>query len=90
MCMGTEWGRVHLLDHQGNSIKNKQLRHHSVCVSAISIDLAGEYIASCSHDGKVYVYGLYTTNNDMFVNLETLLTSVQIDPHYKKLANYRR
>uniref|UniRef100_A0A8D8Q5T3 Vacuolar protein sorting-associated protein 41 homolog n=1 Tax=Cacopsylla melanoneura TaxID=428564 RepID=A0A8D8Q5T3_9HEMI len=82
--MGTEWGRVHLLDHQGNSIKNQPLHHHSVYVSSISIDLSGEYIASCSHDGKVYVYGLCSANDDMNVNLQTLLTSVQINPHYKK------
>ncbi|KAL1464837.1 hypothetical protein WDU94_004448 [Cyamophila willieti] len=90
ICMGTEWGDVHLLDHQGNSIKSQPLRHHSICVSSISIDLSGEYIASCSHDGKVHVYGLYSSSDDMHVNLQTVLRSVQINPHYKKSSKSHR
>ena len=48
-----------MLDHQGNSVKNKVLRAHSVAVNQISIDAKGDYIASCSDDGKVFILHLF-------------------------------
>jgi len=44
---------IHMLDHQGNNVCNKELRAHTVAVNQISIDLNGDFIASCSDDGKV-------------------------------------
>lgn len=49
---------IHLLDHQGNSIRSKELRAHTVAVNQISIDANGDYLASCSDDGKVCVFKL--------------------------------
>jgi len=54
VCVGSHWGMIHLLDHQGNNVCNKELRAHTVAVNQISIDLNGDFIASCSDDGKVW------------------------------------
>lgn len=48
--MGTHWGAVHVLDFEGNIIKTFQ--KHAATVNDISIDHAGEYVASASDDGK--------------------------------------
>lgn len=57
MFFGTFLGRIHLLDHQGNfvdSYLNRQTNFsHTVSVNKISIDSKGEYVATCSDDGKV-------------------------------------
>jgi hypothetical protein len=53
VCVGSHWGMIHLLDHQGNNVRNKELRAHTVAVNQISIDQNGDFIASCSDDGKV-------------------------------------
>lgn len=53
--MGTHWGAVHVLDFEGNIIKTFQ--KHAATVNDISIDNAGEYVASASDDGKhIYTY----------------------------------
>jgi WD40 repeat protein len=53
VCVGSHWGMIHLLDHQGNNVRSKELRAHTVAVNQISIDQNGDFIASCSDDGKV-------------------------------------
>lgn len=53
LVVGANWGKIYLLDHQGNIVSNKALKKHSVAVNQISIDISGEFIASCSDDGKV-------------------------------------
>lgn len=54
---GTFQGRVYLLDHQGNSVEsnlsNGDRRMHSVAVNHIDVDPKGEYVATCSDDGRV-------------------------------------
>lgn len=90
VCIGTDWGVIHLLDHQGNSVKNKALRAHSVAVNQISIDAKGDYIASCSDDGKVLVFGLYSSDNNHDIKLGRLVRSIAIDPNYYKSGSGRR
>lgn len=80
VCLGTHWGSVHLLDHQGNIIGNK-LPSHTVSVNAISIDAAGETIASCSDDGKVHVVPLWGARDDnQVLNVSRLVKAVALDP----------
>lgn len=90
ICVGTHWGMIHLLDHQGNSIRNKELRAHTVAVNQISIDANGDFIASCSDDGKVFVYGLYTSENNQSLVIGRLVKCVAIDPNYYKSGSGRR
>ncbi|XP_015111621.1 vacuolar protein sorting-associated protein 41 homolog [Diachasma alloeum] len=84
LCLGSHWGRIHVLDHQGNNIQSKTLQAHTVAVNQISIDHKGDYIASCSDDGKVFIYGLYTTDNNHNMSLGRLVKSIAIDPSYSK------
>lgn len=89
ICLGTDWGVIHVLDHQGNSIKENELRVHTVAVNQISIDSKGDYIASCSDDGKVFIHGLYTKENQL-INIGRLVKTIALDPHYYKAGSNRR
>lgn len=96
ICLGTQWGVIHLLDHEGNIVpitqdgKNKELQAHAIAVNKISVDIKGNYIASCSDDGKVLVHGLYTTENTHSLVLGRLVKSVALDPYYFKSGSGRR
>lgn len=81
VCLGTHWGSVHLLDHEGNVIGNK-LPSHTVSVNAISIDAAGETIASCSDDGKIHIVPLWGNrdHDDQVLNVSRLVKAVALDP----------
>ncbi|XP_053997845.1 vacuolar protein sorting-associated protein 41 homolog [Hylaeus anthracinus] len=89
LCLGSHWGMIHLLDHQGNNIQSKSLQAHTVAVNQISIDHNGDFIASCSDDGKVYIYGLYSTDNQS-MSMGRLVKSIAIDPNYYKSTSGRR
>ncbi|XP_072932333.1 vacuolar protein sorting-associated protein 41 homolog [Epargyreus clarus] len=96
ICLGTQWGVIHLLDHEGNTVpisqeKNQRdLQAHAIAVNKISVDLNGDYIASCSDDGKVLVYGLYSDDNTHNLILGRVVKSVALDPHYFKSGSGRR
>jgi len=90
LCIGTNWGSLHLLDFEGNIVNNRQLRPHTVAINQISIDSRGEFIATCSDDGNVFVYGLYTTEDAQEVSLGRCVKSVAIDPLYHKCGINRR
>lgn len=98
ICIGTQWGVVHLLDHEGNTVsvggqngaKDKQLQAHTIAVNQISVDQNGDFIATCSDDGKVTVYGLYSTDNNHNLSLGHVIKSVSLDPNYHKSGSGRR
>ncbi|CAH0701503.1 unnamed protein product [Spodoptera exigua] len=96
ICLGTQWGVIHLLDHEGNTVpisqdgKNKELQAHAIAVNRISVDLNGDYIASCSDDGKVLVYGLYSNDNTHNLTLGRVIKSIALDPFYFKSGSGRR
>ncbi|CAG2062815.1 unnamed protein product [Timema podura] len=84
VCVGSRWGMIHILDHQGNNVRSTELRAHTVAVNQISIDLNGDFIASCSDDGKVFICGLYSAEESNTVVIGRLVKSVAIDPYYCK------
>lgn len=90
ICLGSHWGVIHLLDHQGNNIESKELRTHSVGVNQICIDQSGEFIATCSDDGKVFVHGLFSKEDSLHINVGRLVKTVTLDPHYYKYGTNRR
>ncbi|XP_050345808.1 vacuolar protein sorting-associated protein 41 homolog [Nymphalis io] len=96
ICLGTQWGVIHLLDHEGNTVpisqdnNQKDLQAHAIAVNKISVDVNGDYIASCSDDGKVLVYGLYTDDNTHNLTLGRVVKSVALDPYYFKSGSGRR
>lgn len=95
ICLGTQWGVIHLLDHEGNTVPisqdaGKELQAHAIAVNQISVDINGDYIASCSDDGKVIVYGLYTSDNTHNLNLGRKVKSIALDPYYFRSGSGRR
>lgn len=90
VCLGNNWGMIHMLDHQGNTVL-QELRLHSTDVNQISIDRNGDFIASCSDDGRVYIQGLYSSDNNQALKKENCkVKSVAIDPNYYKPGSGRR
>lgn len=69
------------MDYSGTTIRS--WTSHQASVTDISVDVAGEYIASCSNDGSVVVRGLYS---DDVVNHEYArpLMSIAIEPLYTR------
>ena len=53
MCLGTKWGAINLLDHLGHLSQQQEFPSHSTSINMVDIDSGGDYIASCSDDGKV-------------------------------------
>lgn len=85
VCLGTHYGTIHLLDHQGNIIRGNRpipLPRHTISVNQISIDTAGETIASCSGDGKVHIASLFTSRDpdDQTINIGRSLKEISLDP----------
>lgn len=66
MCLGTGFGALHLLDHLGHSSQQQEFPTHGMPVNTVSIDSGGDYIASCSADGKVKLFPIHT---DSFLKL---------------------
>ncbi|XP_049849429.1 uncharacterized protein LOC126318654 [Schistocerca gregaria] len=81
IALGTQWGSIHVLDYDGTEIK--QFSSHVASINDISIDIEGEHIASCSQDGSIAIYGLYT-DNVARTDYRHPLLSVSIEPHYTK------
>ncbi|XP_054269430.1 vacuolar protein sorting-associated protein 41 homolog [Macrosteles quadrilineatus] len=95
ICIGTQFGWIYMLDHQGNSVRYKDnasqgFNAHTVSVNMISVDVNGDFIASCSDDGKVLVHGFYTSEHNQTLMLGRLVKCVAIDPNYSKPGTGRR
>lgn len=74
---------MYILDFEGNEIKEKKFQGHTEVINDLSIDKNGEYLASCSNDGKVIVTGLF--NNERYeYSLNRPAKTVAIDPEYAK------
>ncbi|GIL83992.1 hypothetical protein Vretifemale_12716, partial [Volvox reticuliferus] len=77
LAIGTEQGRVHVLDYSGNQVRLLNL--HKSRVNDLSFDKEAEHIASASNDCSVAVTNLYT---DQITRHEFRLPvkAVAIDP----------
>ncbi|XP_048239189.1 vacuolar protein sorting-associated protein 41 homolog [Haliotis rufescens] len=84
LALGTHWGVIHILDHSGNDIKSKELNAHTTTINQISIDDKGDFVASCSDDGKVIISGLYASENNQCVTFDRPVKAVALDPHFSK------
>jgi vacuolar protein sorting-associated protein 41 len=51
--VGTAWGDLYILDHEGNINSHRRFPKHIVGINRISVDNKGEFIATCSDDGQV-------------------------------------
>ncbi|XP_074029511.1 vacuolar protein sorting-associated protein light [Leptinotarsa decemlineata] len=90
ICLGSDLGVIYILDHQGNSIKGKDLKAHTVGVNKISVDSNGEFLATCSDDGRVFIHSLFSKENNLYLNLGRLVKSVALDPYYFKHGSNKR
>ncbi|XP_077978241.1 vacuolar protein sorting-associated protein 41 homolog [Glandiceps talaboti] len=84
LAIGTHWGLVHVIDHQGNNISGKEFACHTTTVNQISLDDNGDYIASCSDDGRVAVHGLYETEDNQLQALDYPVKAVALDPKFSR------
>ncbi|RKP23011.1 hypothetical protein SYNPS1DRAFT_25028 [Syncephalis pseudoplumigaleata] len=82
MIIGTHWGMVHIMDFAGNEIK--QYRAHAATVQSLSIDQAGEYVASASDDGRVVIQSLYAEQSPVIFDYMRPLKCVAIEPNYAR------
>lgn len=91
MCIGTLWGRIYLLDHQGNAVETStSFPNHMISVNTISIDDKGEFIASCSDDGMIHINGLYMNDSNQHFNMACAIKYVELDPQHYKSGGGRR
>ncbi|KAH9500097.1 Vacuolar protein sorting-associated protein 41 [Bulinus truncatus] len=81
LALGTHWGTIHILDHIGNNIREKEISAHTTTVNQISIDANGDYLASCSDDGKVIITGLYNSDSQV-VEFDRPVKAIALDPLY--------
>ncbi|XP_035827939.1 vacuolar protein sorting-associated protein 41 homolog isoform X2 [Aplysia californica] len=81
---------IHILDHIGNNIRDKEVTAHTTTVNQISIDDNGDYMASCSDDGRVIITGLYATENNQLVTFDRPVKAIALDPYYYKPGTGRQ
>ncbi|XP_034472992.1 vacuolar protein sorting-associated protein 41 homolog isoform X2 [Drosophila innubila] len=87
LIFGTLQGRVYLLDHQGNAVESNlssgSHHTHKVAVNHIDVDPKGEYVATCSDDGRVNITGLFSCENNHSLSYGKHIKSVALDPEVK-------
>eukprot|EP01103_Thecamoeba_quadrilineata_P012993 TRINITY_DN3480_c0_g1_i3.p1 TRINITY_DN3480_c0_g1~~TRINITY_DN3480_c0_g1_i3.p1 ORF type:complete len:463 (+),score=76.29 TRINITY_DN3480_c0_g1_i3:133-1521(+) len=87
LALGTINGKIHILDFNGNVTNT--LSPHTASINDLSIDLMGDYIASCSIDGKVVITALSTYNDPVVILTPSVIHSVAIDPEYSRKSTKR-
>ncbi|KAG2575638.1 hypothetical protein PVAP13_7KG377500 [Panicum virgatum] len=85
VALGTHNGTLHILDFQGNQVK--EIAAHTATINDISFDADGEYIGSCSDDGTVAISSLFTDEKLKF-EYHRPMKAIALDPNYSR--NYRR
>ena len=61
-----------------------------MAVSQISVDHAGEFVASCSTDGRVILTGLYSSEYNYSMNTGKPIYSVGLDPIFARADSGKR
>jgi vacuolar protein sorting-associated protein 41 len=85
--LGTDAGVVKILDVDGNC--NRSVVAHTCRVADVSIDARGEYVASCSEDGKVLVTGLYDEKYSASQQFDRPVAAVALEPDYARSKGKR-
>lgn len=87
LLIGTQIGNIHILDHQGN--RTSTFNSHTASVSAISVDEKGEYMASCSDNGHVFIHGITSMENNHIFAFEEPVHFCELDPLFSSLKKHR-
>ena len=83
IALATKRGLVHVLDLSGGPIRRFDV--HTMPPNAIHIDESGEYISSCSDEGRVVVHALYGHDSEtQTFDYGEALTCVRLSPGYAK------
>uniref|UniRef100_A0A0D9XYG1 Vacuolar protein sorting-associated protein 41 homolog n=2 Tax=Leersia perrieri TaxID=77586 RepID=A0A0D9XYG1_9ORYZ len=85
VALGTHNGTLHILDFQGNQVK--EIVAHTATINDISFDADGEYIGSCSDDGTIVISSLFTDEKLKF-EYHRPMKAIALDPGYYQ--NYKR
>ncbi|XP_020596717.1 vacuolar protein sorting-associated protein 41 homolog [Phalaenopsis equestris] len=86
IALGTHDGTVHILDFQGNQVK--EFSAHNATVNDLCFDAEGEYVGSCSDDGSVVINGLFTDERLKF-EYHRPMKSIALDPDYSRKSTRR-
>ncbi|KAK8934221.1 hypothetical protein KSP39_PZI014871 [Platanthera zijinensis] len=86
IALGTHDGTVHILDFQGNQVK--EFSAHTATVNDLCFDSEGEYVSSCSDDGSVVINSLFTDERLKF-DYHRPMKSIALDPDYSRKSNRR-
>ncbi|KAL0927682.1 hypothetical protein M5K25_001880 [Dendrobium thyrsiflorum] len=86
IALGTHDGTVHILDFQGNQVK--EFSAHSATVNDLCFDAEGEYVSSCSDDGSVVINSLFTDERMKF-EYHRPMKSIALDPDYSRKSTRR-
>eukprot|EP00252_Welwitschia_mirabilis_P005003 TRINITY_DN1539_c0_g1_i1.p1 TRINITY_DN1539_c0_g1~~TRINITY_DN1539_c0_g1_i1.p1 ORF type:complete len:997 (-),score=210.12 TRINITY_DN1539_c0_g1_i1:238-3228(-) len=86
IALGTTDGTIHILDYQGNQVK--EFAVHSAKVNYLCFDSEGEYIGSCSDDGFVVINSLFTDEKEKFEH-HWPMKAIALDPDYAKKPSRR-
>uniref|UniRef100_A0A8C7TQJ9 VPS41 subunit of HOPS complex n=1 Tax=Oncorhynchus mykiss TaxID=8022 RepID=A0A8C7TQJ9_ONCMY len=86
LALGTHFGKVFLLDIQGNLTQKFEIS--PVKINQISLDESGEHMGICSEDGKVQVFGLYTREG-FHENFDCPVKVVALHPRFSS-SNYKQ
>jgi len=81
LVLGTLSGAMYMLDFNGYLIKSFQ--PHEKKVNGLSVDQNGDFVASCSDDGKVVIVNLFEADVSSHTYAREVL-SVALHPHYSK------
>lgn len=52
------------------------------------MDLKEEYVASCSDDGKVTIFGLCETTHDQIIEFNRPIKSVELEPNFSNTLSF--
>ena len=95
MILGTHWGKTPMLDVMGNALPNppgfgNASDNHSVRVEQISTDHLGEFVGTCSTDGRVIIRGLTNQDNNHNFTMNKPIKALALDPLYATSGYGRR
>ncbi|XP_064186870.1 vacuolar protein sorting-associated protein 41 homolog isoform X1 [Anguilla rostrata] len=80
LALGTHFGKVFLLDVQGNVIQKYDIQS-AVKVNQISLDEFGEHVGVCSEDGQVLVFGL-CSQTEFDMHFDCPIKAVALHPQF--------
>ncbi|CAH8459992.1 unnamed protein product [Schistosoma rodhaini] len=87
IAVGTQLGRIHLLDHSGFPVENGFYSVHTGPVNAISISEQGYFIASCGEDGLLVIHNLTSILPNQVNYFQHPIKAVAVAPDFEKSNN---